>query len=39
MKTPHAFVALLAWVVLSGALGAAEATDTAWPKLTRENKP
>ncbi len=39
MKTPRAFVALLTCVFFSGPLLAAEATDLAWPKLTRENKP
>src|SRR5882757_204807 len=39
MKTPRAFVALLSCVIFSGPVLAAEATDLAWPKLTRENKP
>ncbi len=39
MKTPRAFVALLSCIIFSSALRAAEATDLAWPRLTRENKP
>jgi hypothetical protein len=39
MKTPRVLVALLACAAFPGALCAAEATDLAWPKLTRENKP
>src|SRR3954468_12262833 len=39
MKTPRALVALLSCIAFSGAAQAADSTDLAWPKLTRENKP